>query len=71
MSITKGVTVSVNKHFVRKVERLFEYKSIADEILSALNEKNFTDPYMLSLQDLALRALNIGAHKKNKKRRKK
>jgi len=46
---------------LQKIKQLWEYKSIADEVLSALNEVEFTDPWMLHIQELTLRALNKGS----------
>jgi hypothetical protein len=66
MSIKREVEVYVNKMLVQKVEQLCKYKAVADEVLSAINEKEFADPEMLRLQELALRALNIGAHNQAK-----
>ena len=44
-----------------KIRQLWEYKSIADEALSALNELQSTDPEINHIRELALRALIIGA----------
>jgi len=44
------------------VEWLYKYKSAADEALSTMNEIETSDPSLKRIKDLALRALNIGAH---------
>ena len=62
MADTSELIVDIDT-LLQEVEWLREYKSVADEVLSAINEMEFTDPVMLHVRELALRALNIGAQK--------
>lgn len=55
------VVIHIDTELVQKIKQLLEYKDIADEVLSAINEMEFTDPIMLHLQELTLRALNKGS----------
>jgi hypothetical protein len=50
-----------NATLLQVVGWLFEYKSIANEVLSAISKMEFTDPAMLLIKEQALRALNKGA----------
>lgn len=61
MADISEVVIHIDAELVQKIKQLLEYKSIADEALSAINEVEFTDPWMLHIQELALRAANKGA----------
>jgi hypothetical protein len=59
---TVEVTVKMDKSLHDKLARMGEFKAIADEALSALNEAKSTDPEIIRIQELALRALIVGAN---------
>ena len=61
MADISEVVLHVDAELLQKIKQLLEYKDIADEVLSALNEMEFTDINTLRLQKLALRALNKGS----------
>jgi hypothetical protein len=58
---TIDVTMKVDKELRNSLAKLVEYKSVADEALSALNEVVSTDPEIIRIQEITLRALIIGA----------
>jgi len=61
MANISEVVIHIDAELLQKIKQLLEYKDIADEVLSALNEMEFTDINTLRLQKLALRALNKGS----------
>lgn len=61
MANVQDIVLQIDKELTYKISQLGEYKAVADEVLSAINEMEFNDPEMIRLQELTLRALNIGA----------